>query len=208
MLNRIRRKRFGEILVGEGLISKEQLDEALQLQKASGDFLGNIIIDMGQTTESDIVRTLSVQYQLPFLRPALYDIDRRLLDKFKPEFLHLHKVLPIDKIGNLLLLLVTDIPGDDVLAEIQEVAESNLAIYIGPIGEVDTILRETMPIDEEQEAAIRQVRKGVMRSTSAATAQPVEEMAAVKKGAAAAESDSSWESIFDEAEEKVNENEE
>ena len=45
-LNRIRRKRFGEILVGDGLITKDQLQEALQLQKTSGDFLGSILLDL------------------------------------------------------------------------------------------------------------------------------------------------------------------
>src|SRR6266511_2374692 len=108
IVNRIRRKLFGEILVNEGLVSKEQLEEALELQKSTGDFLGGILLELGYITETDIVKTLSVQYQLPFLRPTLYDLDRRLIQKFRAEFLHLHKILPLDQIGNLLLVVVTD----------------------------------------------------------------------------------------------------
>src|SRR5258705_11686987 len=99
IVNRIRRKLFGEILVADGLISREQLEEPLEVQKATGEFLGTILLELGQITESDIVRTLSVQYQLPFLRPSLYDIDRRPIQKFKPEFMHLTKLLPIAQLG-------------------------------------------------------------------------------------------------------------
>jgi len=169
MLNRIRRKRFGEILVGEGLITKNQLQEALALQKSSGDFLGSILVELGAITETDIIKTLSVQYQLPFLRPSLYDIDRRLIQKFKPEFLNLHKVLPIDKIGNLLLLVVTDIPSEEVLAEIQEVSQANLAVYIGSVTEVDLVLKDFAPLSDDEKEGVRKLRtrgQGAQASSS------------------------------------------
>src|SRR5262245_16828933 len=159
VVNKIRRKLFGEILVSDGLISKEQLDEALALQRHSGDPLGTILLELGHITESDIVRTLSVQYQLPFLRPSLYDLDRRLIQKFRPECLHLHQVLPLDQIGKLLLMVVTDIPSEDVVEEIQEAAQSNLAIYISSITEVERILKETVPLAPELEAAIKARRR-------------------------------------------------
>ena len=211
-LNRIRRKRFGEILVGDGLITKDQLQEALQLQKTSGDFLGAILLDLGCITESDIIKTLSVQYQIPFLRPSLYDIDRRLVEKFKPDFLHLHKVLPIDQIGNLLLLVVTDIPSDEVLAQIQETTQANLAIYIGSMSEVDQILKEMMPVSEEEQDRIRGRRKGVLEAASAPSIPAA--LKAAQDGADAEPGsdsiftkvltmDTSWESIFDAADVKV-----
>ncbi len=209
MLNRIRRKRFGEIIVGEGLINHEQLQEALDLQKNSGEFLGSILLDLGYITEADIVKTLSVQHQLPFLRPSLYDLDRRLIQKFRPDFLHLNKVLPVDQIGNLLLLVVTDIPNEEVLVEIQEICQSNLAIYIASIHEVDQTLREVAPLSEEEEEAIRRLRKSEMTFSNSEMADKVS-MDTVSFGSdteTAKETvytmDTSWESIFDEADGNV-----
>lgn len=207
MLNRIRRKRLGEILVSEGLITKEQLQEATELQKSSGDFLSSILLDLGHITETDIIKTLSVQYQLPFMRPTLYDIDRKLIQKFKPEFLHLHKILPIDKIGNLILIVVTDIPSDEVLAEIQEIAGTNLAIYLASIGEVDRILKETVPISEGEEDQVRLRRRGsspVTPREEPAAENGDQDMEATQiKKQVVFTLDSSWESIFDQAEGKV-----
>jgi hypothetical protein len=222
MIGKLRRKRFGEILVGDGLITKDQLQEALELQKSSGDFLGSILLELGHISETDIIKTLSIQYQLPFLRPSLYDVDRHLLQKFTPEFLHLHKLLPIDKIGNLLLVVVTDVPTGDVLAEIQQISGANLAIYIGSISEVDTILREAAPISEEEEDGVRCKRRGVEPKTAGAPSDDAEPDAEEELQEAEQEAelsadgdadpdvkkktftlDSSWESIFDQAEGKV-----
>jgi len=202
IVNRIRRKLFGEILVSDGLITKEQLDEALEIQKGSGDFLGAILLDLGYITESDIVKTLSVQYQLPFVRPSLYDLDRKLIAKFQPDFLHLHKLLPIDQIGNLLLVVVTDIPRDNVVQEIQEIAQSNLAIFIGSITEVEQLLKEIAPISEEEETTILKRRRGSPVADAEPTDSVVMESAEIHKEAVLT-LDTSWESIFDEAEGKV-----
>lgn len=203
IVNRIRRKLFGEILVNEGLVSKEQLEEALELQKSTGDFLGGILLDLGYITESDIVKTLSVQYQLPFLRPSLYDLDRKLIAKFKAEFLHMHKVLPLDQIGNLLLLVVTDIPSEAVVEEIQETAQSNLAIYIGSIGEVDRILKDVCPLDPEGADLLRRHRKKAGIAMAKAAAEDSGSDSGDIKKDAIITLDTSWESIFDEAEGNV-----
>ena len=203
IVNRIRRKLFGEILVNEGLVTKEQLEEALEQQKSTGDFLGGILLELGYITESDIVKTLSVQYQLPFLRPSLYDLDRKLIAKFKPEFLHMHKVLPLDQIGTLLLLVVTDIPSEAVVEEIQETIQSNLAIYIGSIGEVDRILKEVCPLDSEGTELLRKHRKKAgVAMAKASIDHSGSESGEIKKDAIIT-LDTSWESIFDEAEGNV-----
>ncbi len=202
MLNRIRRKRFGEILVNEGIITKEQLQEATEIQRSSGDFLGTILLELGHVTETDIIKTMSVQYQLPFIRPSLYDLDRKLVQKFKPDFLHLHKILPIGSIGNLLLLVVTDIPSEEVLAEIQETSEANLAIYIGAISEVDQILKEMAPVSEEEDDRIRRRRRGGLGAQAMSLEDPAYDSTQVKKEVVLTV-DTSWESIFDQAEGKV-----
>src|SRR4029453_6801803 len=69
------RRRIGEILVNDGVASPEQIEEALMVQKSSGDLLGSILMDMGVVSEADIARTLCVQYQLPFICLANYEVD-------------------------------------------------------------------------------------------------------------------------------------
>ncbi len=211
MIGRIRRKYFGEILVNEGIVTKEQLEEALQVQKDSGDFLGAILLELGYINESDIVRTLCLQYQLPYLRPSLYELDRKLTQKFPAEFLHLHKLLPLDQMGELLLLVVTEIPTEETLKEIQGIAQSNLAIYISSISEVDRILKEMAPVGEAGEERIRLKRRGRAQQTlqrddgeePMVEGESETESVSARGKESIISLDTSWESIFDEAEGKV-----
>jgi hypothetical protein len=48
--------------------------------------------------------------------------------------------LPFDKIGNTLLVLVTEIPSDKVLSEIPKVTQLNVALYVGMSSEVNKYL--------------------------------------------------------------------
>ena len=43
-------RKIGEVFTGRGTISREQLDEALEVQKTSVKYLGRILISLGRTT--------------------------------------------------------------------------------------------------------------------------------------------------------------
>ncbi len=45
---------MGDILVNKGVITSEQLDKALALQKSSGDKLGDVIVKLGFATHEQI----------------------------------------------------------------------------------------------------------------------------------------------------------
>lgn len=158
MLGRLRRRRFSEILVSDKLISREQLEEALAIQRTSRDTLGSILLDLGYIVETDIVKALSIQYQLPCMRPDNYEIDRKLLEPFDPMYLHRHIILPLDQIGSLLLVLLSEIPTKKILEEIQAISKSDLAVFLGTPSEIKKALMELIPISEEDEESIREAR--------------------------------------------------
>jgi hypothetical protein len=139
-VSRLYRRRIGEILVNEGVITPEQLDQALELQKKNGELLGELLMDLGYVNEADIAKTICLQYQLPFLTLANYLFDEKLFSVLPKDFLLAHKLLPFDKIGNTLLVLVTEIPSDKVLSEIPKVTQLNVALYVGMSSEVNKYL--------------------------------------------------------------------
>jgi len=61
------RKRLGESLVETALISQEQLDEALHLQKTKSGFLGQILVDLGWVTEQEICQVMSKSLHVEYL---------------------------------------------------------------------------------------------------------------------------------------------
>jgi hypothetical protein len=56
--------RLGERLIAKGLISDDDLQRALEIQKGRGDKLGRILVDLGFVALRDVLITLSEQLEL------------------------------------------------------------------------------------------------------------------------------------------------
>jgi len=59
-----RRKKLGEILIAQGLITNEHLVEALQVHKRTGVSLGTVLVNLKYITEDDLTGVLGAQIQL------------------------------------------------------------------------------------------------------------------------------------------------
>ncbi len=70
----IRKKRLGEVLVETGLITMEELNEALQVQKKNSGFLGKILVKMNMLSENTLCQVLS---DLLYVESA--NLDRSLI---------------------------------------------------------------------------------------------------------------------------------
>ena len=204
MANTSRAHRIGDILIEEGMISPEQLDEALTLREDSGELLGHILKDMGLVTESDIAKIVCVQFQLPFLSLANYSFDETLVELFQPNFLHRHMLLPFDKVGNTLLVLVTEIPQDEPLAEIPKQTGLNAGLYVGFGSEVNSQLERLCPLSEEERAKRRAPAKATAVAAKAKKkaegASDDEDDQILFSGDSESllqELDSTWDSIFE-----------
>ncbi len=86
----MRRKKIGAILIERGLITEEQLNEALAAQANGGGLVGEILVRRGQVSEEDLVNALSIQFDLNLLYD-LFDQSRALSDPVAREALR-HKV--------------------------------------------------------------------------------------------------------------------
>lgn len=112
--------RIGDILLAKGIITTAQIEEGLKLQEATGKKLGQVIVDRGWVSEQDILKALSEQLSVPYIRlkPGLYDPDVvGLLDKSVALRL---KVLPLFKIRDELSLAAADAQAVPSFNEIEE----------------------------------------------------------------------------------------
>jgi general secretion pathway protein E len=82
--------RLGEILIQKHLITGEDLDRALELQRERGDKLGKILVDLGFVAARDVLIALSEQLQVPLLAiegpPAVSPETETLSPKFLRQF--------------------------------------------------------------------------------------------------------------------------
>ena len=89
------RKMLGEALVDSGLITKEQLENALTLRKSKNKRLGKILFEVGYATEMQIAEALSEQQKLPLVDCNEYEITKELLELVPKNIAEKAIVLPL-----------------------------------------------------------------------------------------------------------------
>lgn len=89
--------RLGDMLVEAGLITKEQLENAIVLQKTdpSGRKLGQVISDEGLVPEETILRTLASQLKVAYLEPGTFDGDMKLAGRLRADVLKRCMAVPV-----------------------------------------------------------------------------------------------------------------
>jgi general secretion pathway protein E len=100
--------RLGEILMERRLITQEDLDRALELQKERGDKLGKILVDLGFVSARDVLSSLAEQLQVPLLvmdgPPAVSPETETL----SPKFLRQFRCLPVALHDHTVTLAMAD----------------------------------------------------------------------------------------------------
>jgi hypothetical protein len=88
--------KLGEILVARGLVTQEQVEDALFSQRQFGGRLGTNLIEMGAITDEDLARCLSEQLHVPYVRPqALAAIPKEVIAKLPRKFAEKYRIVPL-----------------------------------------------------------------------------------------------------------------
>ena len=141
-LQRMTTKRLGEIFTHSGLITPEQLEETLADQQKSGKHLGEMLVERGYVTERDVAEAIATQFSLPYLSPTQYFAPSEMSGLVPTEVLVKHQVVPIDKLGRILMIVIAGPVDNDVLERIEKDTGCVLQIYVGTITEVRTAIEK------------------------------------------------------------------
>ena len=102
------KKRLGEILLEEKLITEEQLGKALAEQGNSKLKLGQLLIRRGIISEEQIVDFLGRQLRIRKYHPDMYTVDIKLSQLITIDDAQKYRLAPLNKEGRLLTVAMTD----------------------------------------------------------------------------------------------------
>ena len=139
---------IGEILIKRKLITQEQLNQALDVQKKEGGFVGEILIKLGYIEERDIVVALVVQCGLPYIAINKYKIDQAVVNLIPKEIAQNEKVIPLDCIGNVLSLVMTNPLSDEKKAQLEELTKCRIATFIATKSEIEEAIARSYQLKE------------------------------------------------------------
>ena len=100
MLVRKGKKRIGDILVEEGILTEEQLEEALRAAKAENKKIGEAITDLGFASEQDIAEALSSQLGFEYVNLSTVHIPDNVLSLINESVLRKHLMIPYAFVPN------------------------------------------------------------------------------------------------------------
>jgi hypothetical protein len=79
------RTALGTLLIEEGVIDSDQLEEALRVGTESGERLGEVLVRMGMASEEDLARILAHQWNLRCLERSAISFDPNALARLSRE---------------------------------------------------------------------------------------------------------------------------
>ncbi len=148
------RKKMGEILIDNEVISQGDLDKALLRQKNTKKPIGKILEDMEVILEEDIAKALSTQFGFPYVkRFSRHRFPQAVLDTIDTESALAHLIFPL-KIDKTTLYLAMSNPLDMAL---QSDLSFKLAMRISPCvatpDEIKTAIKKyylaDIPVEKE-----------------------------------------------------------
>ena len=187
------RPALGAILVERELITEEQLKAAIEQQKRTSRRLGQVLIDMGATTQEAVLGALSIQLGLPGIRINAYTVNTDAIHALPEKVARSLGAFPVSKVGTTLTVAVAtpqDLEAIDnlrfasgceirtVVALEDEIA-SALDRYYQHDGiphqlaqETDEVVVETPLVDRRAGSDRRQGRNGGRRATDLIYSDP------------------------------------
>ncbi len=173
--------RLGDLLVDRGLITEDELKDALSKQKEMNLRLGETLVKSGYVTEDDIAITLSDQFNIPFAQISNLNFQPEALDLINQSLVEKHQVVPIALENDVLTLATADptdvIALDDihyqtnkrlklVVVTKRDIERAIEWLYLEPSGGSDSSLRmdDIVNISDDDAPLIRMVNAMIVQA--------------------------------------------
>lgn len=134
-------KRIGEILIEHGVLTQEKLKAALARQKEEPRrLIGELLIEMGFVTEEDIVVALATQFNIPYLPVSNFVMDEAIARLIPKELIQKYLCIPLDRIGNLLTVVIADPTNEAAIKEIESETKCKVQVFVATASEIMSMI--------------------------------------------------------------------
>lgn len=165
----MKKLKLGEYLIEEGLITADQLKLALEEQKTTGKFLGEIVVDKGWASKEKVYQLVSSILGVEFIDLSNYTIPKEVLKSIPERVVKKYTALPIRKEHNTLVVAM-GVPQDIfAIDEIRSVTKCKVTPVLGIPSQVFTL------IDKYYGSSAIEATLSIIRDTEDTAAPTVKE---------------------------------
>jgi type IV pilus assembly protein PilB len=135
------KKPLGQILLEKDLVTQDQLDEALKVQKNTTEQLGRILVDLGYVVERDVLRSHAEQLGIPFLELDRVSVDEDVAKAIPQSVVQRYNAVPIRRNGNRLTVAMADPTNVFALDDIRLITGYEIDPMLAAPDDIGTLLR-------------------------------------------------------------------
>ena len=142
-------KQLGSILLEDGVLTEDQLMDAIDEQKQRGQSLGRTLVEIGLISESQLVRALAAQVGMEYVELSEFQVERAAVAMVPDSVCRRHTVLPIQIDGPILKVAMSN-PGNVVAVDdIRQLTKMEILPVVAAYDDVLTAINRYCRSDAE-----------------------------------------------------------
>ena len=141
-MKKIVQKLLGELLLENKLITKEQLEEGLRVQKEKGGLIGQILVTLKFTTEAAIAQALTAQYGFPYLPLTNYEVDPVVVKIIPEHVAKQYELIAVDRVGNILTLVMTNPLNVQAIEDVEMITKLTPQVFVSTATDINKAIAE------------------------------------------------------------------
>lgn len=152
--------RIGEILLEKGLITEDQLRQALKIQEMTGKKLGSILVELKYLRTRNLGQILANIYKVPSIDLGNYSIKVEMARILPKEYCYQKHIVPLQIKDKNLIVAMTKPNDYSVIREIEFITNLRVTPVVAPETSIDRALEDLF------NRAQREEEKATLEKTS------------------------------------------
>src|ERR1039458_6086226 len=176
-------ERIGDLLVREGLITKDQLEKALQEQRQSGTRVGYNLVKLGFIQEIELTKHLARQYKMPAVDLSKFEVDPKIVKLIPADLSIKNLVLPLKRDGRTLTVAMADPTNFAVIDDLKFITRYDIfpviageftlrnaldKIYESADAQISDLLQDIAGMGEEEDLEVVETKEEEVNATALA----------------------------------------
>ena len=137
---RLVKKQLGELLIERGVITNEQLEKALNIQKEKGGLIGELLVELNFTNEEEIAQALTIQYGFPYLPLKNYELNDDIVKLIPENLAKEHNLIGIDKIGDTLTVATSNPLNMKAVEDVETLTKCKVQVFVSTLTDIKHII--------------------------------------------------------------------
>lgn len=151
--------RIGDLLIQKGVLSKEQLKQALEVQRQTGAFLGQVLTDLGFVTPEAIGELLAQISRVRYVDLSQVHPQPEVVALLPEEMIRLSQVLPLRLHADILEVAMVDPLDVATIDRIHDITGRRVRPFLTMVSELNRLVNELFDAGKRTSAALQELNQ-------------------------------------------------